>query len=112
MFIDLGRKQSTISEGSVNSEKKRIYYPSFYVDGKSLPIDEKDVGKTIMASVKLRVNSVEKKINKKGKVENSNFDVIAIDFMKNKSVKNLATLSSSQLDELELAEFEKLKKNG
>jgi len=74
-FIDLGRKSE--GEQPVVSAKKEIYYPSFYLD-KDLGLDEKEVGKEILALVKLKVKSVEKRISENKKTDNVSFDVLSI----------------------------------
>lgn len=74
-FIELGRKSGL--EQPVVSSKKEIYYPSFYLD-KDLGLDEKEVGKEILALVKLKVKSVEKRISENKKTDNVSFDVLGI----------------------------------
>ena len=102
-LIDLGRKPSKAE--STN----QIYYPSFYIDNKDVPIRGQDVGKTIMATVKLKIKSIEARTSDKGGSKYScSFDVLAIDFAKKKvDIKNT---SKSDLDEAERLEYERFKK--
>ncbi len=86
-MVDLGRKDRFNSMPvSPTKEKNRIYYPSFHVDNIDLGVDEEDVGKTITATVKLKVNSAGKRINDREgtvkKTEDYSFDVLAIDLGK------------------------------
>lgn len=75
-YIDLGRKHM-IGEVSTSSEKNKTYYPSVYVD-KDLGLGEKDVGKEMMALVKIKVKSVEKRMSEKKKTDTVSFDILGI----------------------------------
>lgn len=95
-MIDLGKKPEKGIEAAPSTKTDRPYYPSFYVSNIDLGLDEKDVGKVINAVVKIKVNSVSKKINtndKEGakKTEEYNFDVMGIDFNKSKPNKDWLT---------------------
>src|SRR3990167_10467311 len=91
-MIDLGRKPEKPIESKMSHP---INYPSFYVSNIDLGLDEKDVGKVINAIVKIKVNSVSKRISndKKGakKTEEYNFNVMGIDFSKSKPNKDWMT---------------------
>ena len=96
-MIDLGRKPEKCTAMPVESKMSpHISYPSFYVSNIDLGLDEKDVGKTLNAIVKIKINSVSKRINtndKEGtkKTEEYNFDVMGIDFSKSKPNKDWLT---------------------
>lgn len=80
-LINLGEKPSEAGIAVPSQpEKSRIYYPSLHVDNVDLGIDAKDVGKEMMATIKIKVRSVEKRMSaSSGKRESCSFDVIAID---------------------------------
>ena len=79
-FIDLGRKPQETSAVPESKVSSKIYYPSFYVDNKGLPISDNDVGKTVIAQVKLQVTSVEKRVTKDKNTYDTRFDVLGISF--------------------------------
>jgi len=54
------------------------YYPSFYVD-KELPFDGEDVGKTIIAKVKLKLTSYSERNDVKKQSCSYNFDVMGME---------------------------------
>jgi len=107
-MINLGRKEDyPVETAKPADQKERIYYPGFHVSNIDLGIDEEDVGKTLIATVKLRINAASKHINKgdKGikKTEDYDFDVLAIEMGKPKK-RDKATEDSAQAvieDELE-----------
>ena len=82
-MIDLGHKPETDSQATEVIRPATVYYPSFYCDGE-LPLTDKDIGKTIMAMVKLKIKSIEKRANKDGKKESHSFDVLGIEIMPNR----------------------------
>ena len=96
-MIDLGRKPEEMKAMPINSKiSHSINYPSFYVSNIDLGLDEEDVGKVINAIVKIKVNSVSKRIStnekeKTKKTEDYNFDVMGIDFSKSKPDKDWLT---------------------
>ena len=63
------------------SESPRPFYPSFYIDDKTLPLSGKNVGKTVEARVhlKLRSYSENQKDSKKPKCSYQ-FDILDIQF--------------------------------
>ncbi len=86
-MIKLGRKDSFGQVAPSTPEKERIYYPSFHVDNIDLGIDEDDVGKTVMATVKIKINAAGKRVrDEKGKgvkkTEDYSFDILEIDIGK------------------------------
>ncbi len=76
-IVNLGKKEEY--DMPVRAGKKKIYYPHLHID-KSLPIDSKDIGKEIIVSVKLKVNSVEKRVSKNGEKYSYSFDVTEMIF--------------------------------
>lgn len=82
-MIDLGRKPEKLQGIPQEAKQPEIYYPSFYID-KEIPIDEKSIGKEIMATCKLKLRSISKRSDKKGDDYSCSFDVIGIDFMPKK----------------------------
>lgn len=87
-FIDLGKKETSPVEAAKAESSKKIWYPSFHIRDKDLPVEEEDVGKEIIATVKLKIVSVEKSIRtgtgKIKKTENYSFDILGINFGKSK----------------------------
>ena len=59
-MIDLGKKHEStgLAEPSVSSEKNKVYYPTVYISDKDLGLGEEDVGKEMMATVKIKVRGV------------------------------------------------------
>jgi len=102
-MIDLGKKD--IMDTAVPSRSKnRVYYPSLHIDKKTDYIAKKDVGKTVMATVKLKVKSHEERVDESGKEAYScSFDVMGIDFGKKKV--NIAGMSKEDLDDAEHKEY-------
>ena len=96
-MIDLGTKPEKTAGIPIESKiSHSINYPSFYVSNIDLGLDEEDVGKVINAIVKIKVNSVSKRIStnekeKTKKTEDYNFDVMGIDFSKSKPDKDWLT---------------------
>jgi len=103
-MIDLGKKD--IMDTAVPSRSKnRVYYPGLHIDKKTDYITKKDVGNTIIATVKLKVKSHEERIDESGKETYScSFDVMGIDFGKKKGV-NVASMSKDDLDDAEHKEY-------
>ena len=101
-FIDLAEKPSKTE--AMPSDVSKPYYPSLHISNKELPIDAGDVGQTITAMVKLKVNSVEKRATKNKKTYSCSFDVIGINFNKKKMV-DIKSASDFDLDQLEEEEF-------
>jgi hypothetical protein len=84
-MIELGEKRTLGPEVSTSQEKNKnvIDYPYLDINKKDIGVDPEDVGKTITATVKLKVKTVTKGISVQDgeKVENNNrvsFDVLAI----------------------------------
>lgn len=115
--INLGREEKNYMEGPVtagSSKKKTIIrHPSFNVNDIQLPLDQKDVGKTVTAVVHLRVNKAGAEIEEytdNKKRYRSEFSVMGIDFAKKKvDIKNI---SEADLDAAEESEYERGKKTG
>jgi len=85
-MIDLGKK-SEVSGAIAESkpEKNKVYYPSFYIDGRELDLDDDMAGEVINAKVKLRVNRIGSNVNEdKKKRMDVSFDVMGIEFEKRK----------------------------
>lgn len=97
-FIDLGRKEEmmAITEPGGKSEKKtRVYYPSLYLRNKDLGLDEKSVGKEMMAVVRLKVTNYSKNVDEKGDRSTLDFDVMGINLnMKKQSHYKVDNASS------------------
>ncbi len=87
-MINLGKKEQFGGPVETTKESKsRIYYPGFHVSNIDLGIDEEDVGKTVIATVKLKIEAAGKRIRDekdKGvkKTEDYDFDILAIDIGK------------------------------
>jgi len=80
-FINLGEKPSS-TQGAVPTapDKAKVYYPSLHIDNSDLGLEEKDVGKELMAMIKLKVRSVEKRMSESnGKKYSCSLEVIGID---------------------------------
>ena len=99
-FIKLGRKNSSME--ATSPSKNKVWFPSFHVE-KNIGLSEEDAGKVIIATVKLKVRSVERRADEEGKRDTSSFDVLAMDLGKKK--KNVETMSKTELDEEEEKEF-------
>lgn len=79
-MINLGRKPEKITAVPSEAKQPEASYPSFYID-KEIPMDEKNIGKEVMAMCKLKLRSISKRSDKKGGDYSCSFDVIGIDFM-------------------------------
>lgn len=77
-MVDLGRKPQKGEIAPRADKAPEIYYPSLYIDNKDLGLGDKDVGKTIVAVVELKIKEVAKRINEKRKVDNATFDILGI----------------------------------
>jgi hypothetical protein len=64
------------------SSESKPYYPSFYVD-KELPFDGKDVGKIIIAKVKIKLTSYSERNEEKKQSCSYNFDVMGMEVISN-----------------------------
>ena len=102
-MIDLGRKSEAIETATPSREKNRIYYPSLYIDKKT-PITQKDLGKTVIAIVKLKVTGHEESIRNGKERYRCEFDVLAIDFGKRKGI-DVSKYDKADLDNMEEAEY-------
>lgn len=80
-MVDLGYKPEKGMEVSAKA-KRETYYPSLHID-KDIGLDEKDVGRTMTAQVRIKVTSVEKRVSDKGgKRETCGLDILAIELGK------------------------------
>ena len=76
--IKLGRKETPISVSKPRGD--RISYPSFYISDKKLPIEPEDVGKTLTATIQLKVTGVNMRTNEDKQSLNYDFEVREIVF--------------------------------
>ncbi len=105
-FIDLGRKPSEAEVAPSGSTKQTISYPEFSVEGITLPISSKDVGKDIITMVKLRVKKAGDEIDYNNKKKyRASFSVVGINFNRKKMV-DIKSASEFDLDQMEEEEFE------
>ena len=77
--INLGKKESTVPCQSEVS-KSKVHYPSFYISDKKLPIEPEDVGKTLTATIRLKVTGVNMRTNEDKQSLNYDFEVREIVF--------------------------------
>ena len=77
--INLGRKE-TEPTCAVKRPKNRVHYPSFCIYDKKLPIEPEDVGKTLTATIQLKVTGVNMRTNEDKQSLNYDFDVREIVF--------------------------------
>jgi len=76
--INLGEKEtSTLIE---KPRKDRVHYPTIYISDKKLPIEPEDVGKTLTATVRLKVTGVNMRTNENKQSLNYDFEVREIVF--------------------------------
>jgi len=64
--------------------KKRLYYPSMYIDNTKLPLEPEDVGKSFNAQIKLKVTGVNQRTNEGGSNLDYSFDIMEIAFEENR----------------------------
>ncbi len=76
--INLGRKE--ISTMVDKAKENKVYYPSIYISDKKLPIEPEDVGKTLTATVRLKVTGVNMRTNEDKQSLNYDFEVREIVF--------------------------------
>ena len=76
--INLGKKE--ISTRVTEPKGSNIYYPSFYISDKKLPIEPEDVGKLLTATVRLKVTGVNMRTNENKQSLNYDFEVREIVF--------------------------------
>jgi hypothetical protein len=79
-FIDLGKKPKQETAIPCSDSSKDIYYPGFSISNKNLPIVGEEVGKTIIAQVKLKVTSISKNTTREKSSSSIYFDVLGINF--------------------------------
>ncbi len=77
--INLGRKETT-AICQPEKPKNRVYYPSFCIYDKKLPIEPDDVGKILTATIQLKVTGVNMRTNEDKQSLNYDFDVREIVF--------------------------------
>ena len=96
-MIDLGHKVKNVTAEVASGPKKdTVTYPDFYVEGITLPVSEKDVGKIIGAKVNLKVKKAGAEIDYDNKKKyRASFSVIGIEF------------GAKSLDEQERDEYER-----
>jgi len=99
-FVKLGRKNRSME--ATTPSKNKVWFPNFHVE-KDVGLSEEDAGKVIIATVKLKVRSVERRADEEGKRDTSSFDVLAMDLSKKK--KDLKGMSETELDNEEEKEF-------
>jgi len=76
--INLGKREtSTVVE---KSRENKVYYPSFHISDKKLPIEPEDVGKTLTATIQLKVTGVNMRTNENKQSLNYDFEVREIVF--------------------------------
>jgi len=77
--INLGKKEITpVCESP--KRKNKVYYPTIYISDKKLPIEPEDVGKTLTATVQLKVTGVNMRTNENKQSLNYDFEVREIVF--------------------------------
>ena len=77
--INLGKKETTaMCQPKVS--KSKVHYPSFYISDRKLPIEPEDVGKTLTATIQLKVTGVEVRTNENKQGLNYDFEVREIVF--------------------------------
>ena len=101
-MISLGKKDNYSGKcEAVSPEKNKIRYPSFYISGVDLGLGEEDVGKELIATVKLKVTRSGTQINtdEKGtkKSEDSTIEVLGIEFKGIKGNKPNANWSTQEI---------------
>lgn len=77
--INLG-KIETVPTVQPERSKNRVHYPSFCIYDKKLPIEPEDVGKTLTATIQLKVTGVNMRTNEDKQSLNYDFDVREIVF--------------------------------
>jgi len=78
--INLGYTNSYDEVPIKTKKDKKIYYPSFYISDKELPIEPDDVGRVVNAVVKLKITGVNTRTSETKKNFNYDFDVQEITF--------------------------------
>lgn len=88
-MIDLGKKNNGPTVAAESPEKDKTYYPNVYVRDIDLGLSEEDVGKTIMATVKIKVTGVStnKRVGDKGKSQSVDLDLLSIELGKSMKAK-------------------------
>lgn len=109
-LISLGRKVKRymgMTAGGKEKKKTVTEYPTFHVSGIALPVSEADVGKEIMAVVKLKVNRAGAEIDEyedpSRKTYRAAFSIKGIQFNNRKKI-NIKNFTSEELDEMERTE--------
>lgn len=86
-MIDLGKKWDKPEAVTPGTEEK-VHYPNIHIE-KDIGLDEKDVGKTIDAKVRIKVTSVSKRADENKKTESSDLDILGISIDKTEFAKEL-----------------------
>lgn len=77
--VNLGKKE-TMTTCVPERTKNKVHYPSFYISDKKLPIEPEDVGKTLTATIQLKVTGVNMRTNENKQSLNYDFEVREIVF--------------------------------
>lgn len=85
-FIDLGERTG-ITE-AVPTTSSDVYYPTIYIEGKTLPFDKYNVGEIMRAEVVVKLTSITMSNQGAGDKTTYNFEVRKIDFGKNKEAED------------------------
>ncbi|MFA6142499.1 MAG: hypothetical protein WC738_04300 [Candidatus Omnitrophota bacterium] len=83
-MVDLGKKHDNTG-GPVEATKSenKVYYPTVYISDKDLGLGEEDVGKEMMATVKVKVRGVSMNKREGDKKSHSiDLDILSIDLGK------------------------------
>jgi len=75
--INLGKKEQPVVS---KSKENKVYYPSFYISDKKLPIEPEDVGKMFTVTAQLKVTGVNMRTNENKQSLNYDFEVREIVF--------------------------------
>lgn len=83
-MIDLGKKSECTAEVAPSSpEKNKVYYPTVYISDKDLGLGEEDVGKEMMATIKVKVRGVSMNKREGDKKSHSiDLDILSIELGK------------------------------
>lgn len=76
-MIDLGEKP-----GTLETPKRRTYYPTIHIDDKDLPFEDGEVGKTFDAKVKIKLTEISTRDTEGSDKKTFDFEVRKIEFQK------------------------------
>lgn len=105
-MINLGKKNnSKVDTAYPGNSKNSVSYPEFHVDEIVLPLSSKDVGKTVTATVQLKVKKAGAEIGYDNKKSyRASFCVVGIMFPGRKKV-DVKSMDKGELDGLEEMEY-------